>query len=603
MRLHQVPPIDCRGDTAYHLHRRELRCLAEARRTQVDEHHVVLIIIDGADLAGEVDAGLLAEPEGLEVMAELVDAQLAADLDEGRVAGIRQCLGEGLHAVAGEQVAVDGLAGDLVGTAAIEAVVLPVDGLLLDGGRGGEDLEDRAGGVDLGDGLVLPLLLAGVEVGLLVLLLGEGGEGVRGALVIDGRGVVEVEGRVGRHRVDRAGVHVHDDAAGAVAHLELGTHLLEVLLHGILQRGVDREVEGGAVLGVIGRGIAVGHRPAVGVLRGGHAAVDTGEVVVVIRLEAVLAVVVAVREADHLRGQLVLRVVALGVLLGRDGLDAQLLKIRHQLVGHVLLDLALEDVILRILLHRREDDVLRDAELGGEQVDDLVLDLLTRLDDGLGREGLTGVQDGLALVHDLLDLIHLLAVVHRVDVYLIYGRAPCEGRAGAVVDGAAARGDRAVGEMGVVRHLGIFLVVTDGQHPDPDDDRTDHQHQRCHHPEHQPLVHPGRRLMVCISHAINSYRPSRACVAHWRHLRQKRQVDARLPVLLSFPCSSRMRPCPSRRCLFYLSRTDSGAPLHTRASPYFYAIGWERCGGGLCLFVTACAPSRGGSLGCCRTIP
>ena len=59
-----------------------------------------LLIGDARGLAHQVDAGLLQQAEGLHVLVVLLAAHPAADVDEGRVAGVAHRLLQDLQAVA-----------------------------------------------------------------------------------------------------------------------------------------------------------------------------------------------------------------------------------------------------------------------------------------------------------------------------------------------------------------------------------------------------------------------------------------------------------------------------------------------------------------------
>ena len=170
-----------------------------------------------------------------------MDAEPASDVDECRVARLGQCILEGQCAVTVAVVAVDGFcAVDLIRAVAIVAVGVHRDSLLLNGSGSREDLEDRAGYIQLRDRLILPLLLAGGDIGILILRLRERLQCGTHALVIDHRGVIQIKGRVGRHCIDRAGLGVHDDAAGTVLHIIIDAHFLQIFLKAILQCGIER---------------------------------------------------------------------------------------------------------------------------------------------------------------------------------------------------------------------------------------------------------------------------------------------------------------------------------------------------------------------------
>ena len=81
----------------------------------------------------------------------------------------------------------------------------------------GNDLENGTGLVNVRDRFILPLLFLRRLLGsLLFLAVGHGGNSSRRLLVGNGKGIVQVEPRLGGHGQNIPGVHVHDDPRRAL---------------------------------------------------------------------------------------------------------------------------------------------------------------------------------------------------------------------------------------------------------------------------------------------------------------------------------------------------------------------------------------------------
>ena len=109
--LHQIAPVNHRGKGGDHLKGRHLHALAEGGHRQVHPGHHIPVpdVALGAGLAGQVHAGLLLQPEGLEIIIKGIHTQPLSDGDKRRVAGVLHRLGQGLGAVPLPSGAVDGL--------------------------------------------------------------------------------------------------------------------------------------------------------------------------------------------------------------------------------------------------------------------------------------------------------------------------------------------------------------------------------------------------------------------------------------------------------------------------------------------------------------
>ena len=291
----------------------------------------------------------------------------------------------------------------------------------------GEDLEGRAGLEGVVDGLVAPLHIlqrVGRRGELLV-----GHAGGKHLLVVNARGSVEVVGRQRRHREDAAGVDVHDDAgrahARAVAALELLKALFEVILHRLIE-GRHQTV---AVLGVEILLILIEERVAVGVARGDDHALFAGQLLVIHSLKAVGAAV-GVDKADDVRGERGIGVVALGGRLQKDAFDVVVADKHADFVRRLLLDLLLDDLVLRGgVLHIVEDAARVHAEDLAEAVCDQVLILLVfgdveRRDADVLRRGGEGEDVAVFIVDGAAARLHgraqrLLAHGERLELVVL----------------------------------------------------------------------------------------------------------------------------------------------------------------------------------------
>ena len=171
----------------------------------------------------------------------------------------------------------------------------------VDAHSGGDDLEHRAGVVQLGDGLVLPQdipVVAGIVRFLVQNFVAQlvGDVVAVGVLFIDAvklrlcvhqlvevglvggvvQRVVGVKVRLGGHGKDGAGPDVHHDGAAAVFHRVGCNGFVQVPLRDLLHVHIQRQHQIGAVLGGKGGGVGVCNSVAHRVALGDGAAVHTG---------------------------------------------------------------------------------------------------------------------------------------------------------------------------------------------------------------------------------------------------------------------------------------------------------------------------------------
>ena len=259
-------------------------------------------------------------------------------------------------AVAGAAAAVDGGIQHMDGAGAVEGGIL-VNDSFLQGCRQGQHLEGGAGLIGVVDGPVAPLAQLGVrQVQLAVLHKG------RKPALIDGGGVVQIIGGAGGHGQNRTGLHVHDDACGALG-LGGGHHLAQSLLHIVLHRCVQRQHDVAAVLCFIILLVAVEHVIAGRILGGDHQARLAVQHVVIPGLQAVQAVIIRAHKADDLGGQGGIGVIALGIGDHVHAHNALVVDEGADLIGHILLHPELEHLVLRVrALHLFQDALLVDLQ-------------------------------------------------------------------------------------------------------------------------------------------------------------------------------------------------------------------------------------------------
>ena len=193
---------------------------------------------DAGALARQVDPRQPAEAEAADGTVEALVAQPQGRLDDPDVARLGDHLGEGQPAVALVVADVDAEKGDAPHLAVEHVVRLDQAGV--EGRRRGDDLERRAGLVDVHDRPVAPL-----------------------GLVIAAE-VVGIERRVAGHGQHAARLRVEEEGAPPLRAPRLdGAH--QLALHDVLHGGVERQVEVVSRLG-LGEGEAGGdQRAALGI--------------------------------------------------------------------------------------------------------------------------------------------------------------------------------------------------------------------------------------------------------------------------------------------------------------------------------------------------
>ena len=303
--------------------------------------------------AGEVHAGLLGDAEGLETREIALYADPLGQLDHDHVAGVLDCLGQGLVSVGfGPVPAVEGPVRHLGGSLADEAFVHVGDSVVQGYGRG-QQLEGGSRLIGVADAEAPPHLVPVCD-----LLFG--GHGVEDLLVARHRssGIVGIELVGLGHGLDLGGLGVHyeaHDPGRLVGLLALGDLLLDDVLY-VLVQGKDHGI---SVFGRIVFVGAVGEAVLFVVLADDPAAVLAREILVVIALKAGISDVVVSDGAQQL-GREGLEGIGAGRRLHqldpREPLASDLL---GQLDVHVLgkpyeLFLGHQDFLYRVRLHGEE---------------------------------------------------------------------------------------------------------------------------------------------------------------------------------------------------------------------------------------------------------
>ncbi len=249
-----------------------------------------------AGFAGKFQAGAAAEAEVANVLIEAIGADLEGHLDGGDVAGAREGCGNGYDAHAAVAfVIVNHTTGESdLSTLAIDHVVGFCD-LRIDRGGVGDQLEDRAGFVNVADGVVLEQLGRGVAK------------------------VVGVECGADREGKNLASVHVlhHDGAVVGVGPLH---RMIEGILGHELNVLVDGELK---ILAGVGFMLDGAENMTTGVDGGEHAAGCAVKAGVEFLLETAETVVVEANVAERLRGDVAVGVEALKFLLEIEAVEVQ----------------------------------------------------------------------------------------------------------------------------------------------------------------------------------------------------------------------------------------------------------------------------------------
>ena len=258
------------------------------------------------------------------------------------------------------------IARDGEGAAAVEGAV-ERDHALLQRHGDGDGLEGAARLVHVLHGLVMPLGL---------LRLGEKAAAddiVRGLrhlllhLLADGLKVVQVEIVQRGEGKDLPRVHVHGDGRRAPPHAVILHGLLQMLLHDVLDRGVDGQRHVIAVFGVVVILIfRVEHVGAEGVLCPDHASGSAGQHAVHAQLDAAQSRVLIAHEAHDVAGQAAVGIIALGVGLELDPLEVVLVFELPYPGTEILLYLAGHGLVpaLRVRGHVQNLRVVHTEDLG-----------------------------------------------------------------------------------------------------------------------------------------------------------------------------------------------------------------------------------------------
>ncbi len=236
----EVPSVNDRGVRCYHLERGHLVGLSERTGRKLNGTFLAGVDVNAVRLAGQVYARRFGEAVCLEVVEKFILAQKLSYLDKGRVAGVCHSRGEVLRTVGIIRPAVDIGVRDGYYLSAVKCGVKAY-GFFFQSRRTRYYLEYGAGVVQLGDSLVLPLLLTECYVKLVVLVLIDDARKLRRICgIIEGVPVVQVEAGGTCHCLDRSGFSLHDYGAGAVLNVVSLHLLLKVFFRVVLQGHVQR---------------------------------------------------------------------------------------------------------------------------------------------------------------------------------------------------------------------------------------------------------------------------------------------------------------------------------------------------------------------------
>ena len=344
--------------------------------------------------------------------------------------------------------------------------------------RGGDDLERGAGLVGFGDCLVVPHavhqlgVLFGVVLG--AFRISERIE-LRLRVFVDGVRIVEVEGRVGCHGKNPAGIHVHHDAGYTVARAGFEIGLFQLIFQLILDVDIQR---GNDIIAVFRFDIAFvfkGHILTFCILRQNVASGCAFEQVVVVGFQTVDAHALGVGEPDHMGGKVGFRIVALGGGFEVDFLfQAELRDEGFNLLGERRVHVFLHNfVVASGLSGFFEDGAFVHIKIACQNLGDQLVKLRAVVVDfvfGI-RVIVADVVFGIAVIRKLLVVLHLRDDIRRREDDVVHGFVGREDVAVAVEDVAALGCDlglngKLIEDDGliVVMHLDLIICQTSHDH-------------------------------------------------------------------------------------------------------------------------------------------
>ena len=396
------------------LQRGDFEVLAERCGGQFYGAHVIIGPDVAVGLARQVNTCLFVEAKGLVILIEVCLAQRCTDLDERRVTGVLDGIHQVLRTVAGRLPAADTPVFNLLVAGAIERRTQGCGMFLQRHGRN-QDLEGRAGIIGIGDGAVEPFGGQRIAARLFGLLFGQrngrcrfGGKtfllGLLGHQLVDlplqlfigqRKGIVGVEVGIVGHGQNGARIDIHDDAGNMVGNLVVGISHFQVLFQIVLNDLVDGQNQAVAVLGLVVHFIFKRHLAALGVGRLDDAAVDAAQFLIIIGFQTVKTLVVAADKAEGMGKEVAIGIVTGGIFVQEDNVGQLLLLAEGaNLIGGLLLDLALDDGILGLLLYLGQSFVIAQLQniaqcLCNDRDQIVILDI-----DGLQRDHFGTCADG-----------------------------------------------------------------------------------------------------------------------------------------------------------------------------------------------------------------
>ena len=358
--LIEIAAVDAGRLSPDQLNRCHVEGLAEGVGRQ--RHHLrveaLFILKNALHLTDHVDAGLIHQTEGFQILVVGLRSHGQAHADKGRVAGMAHRLDEGLLTVAAVVGTVDGLVPALHtgGAGTVEGGVFRHLALLqrrrqrngLIGGTrlvGGVDalvaplgLNSAVDGRRPGLGIRLLRFIGGalcVDLGKLRIQLGFQG-------IVKNRAVViQIVVGIGRHGHDSSGVHIHNDAGAAVFGAVFFQHTLQSVFQTHLDVGIQRQHQTVPVFRIEDLLVVVHQFRAGGVSGTDGIPGSTGKGIVVLGLQTHTAHAVGVYKAQNAGSQRSVQVVPLGGWLEPDALKLYPIRFRHLIAVRV--DLAVDE--------------------------------------------------------------------------------------------------------------------------------------------------------------------------------------------------------------------------------------------------------------------